>query len=38
MPYFSFMIAVPLYWMDFFSKIWTPVATPEGVKSEEKTD
>lgn len=38
MPYFSFFIAVPLWWMDQFKKFWDPAPAPEGVKSEEKTD
>lgn len=38
MPYFSFFIAVPLYWMEQFRKFWDLPTPPEGVKTEDKTD
>jgi hypothetical protein len=38
MPYFSFLIAYPLWYMEQIRKILTPPTHPEGVKSTEKPD
>lgn len=38
MPYFSFMIAIPLFYADKFLSFWRPILPPGGVNSEKKAD